>query len=141
MYLHFRTIVNGESTEDVMDLYDEMSPVFCHELQNARCQSGEEVVLQCQLCVPFSQSSGFESAPVVFWKDAFGHVIKNCDTHQVTFSQTTGLCTLCIPQCRLSDSGRYICTASNEHGSASTSAVLSVSRMYSSLFNISNIFD
>lgn len=61
------------SVEDVMDLFDETAPVFCHELKNVRCQSGETVILQCQLCI--TPSNKFEPM-VVFWKDAFGHVIR-----------------------------------------------------------------
>ncbi|XP_021962830.1 kalirin isoform X3 [Folsomia candida] len=126
--------VKDGSTENTTYLFDE-APVFCHELQNIKVASGEEAVLQCQLCV--SSLVDLEATshhplqtpsppPVIFWKDAFGHVIRHSESHQVTFSQGNGICSLRILQARVSDSGRYTCTASNEHGSASSSAVLSV---------------
>lgn len=116
--------IGGGSSEDVMDLFDEHTPVFCHELRNLKCLSGEEVTLQCQLCVS-NNNNKFE-APVIFWKDAFGHVIRNCASHEVRYSEDDGLCTLRILESRVSDSGRYTCTATSDAGSGSTSAVLSV---------------
>ncbi len=111
------------SVEDVMDLFDESAPVFCHELKNVKCRSGETVILQCQLCI--TPSNKFDPM-VVFWKDAFGHVIRTGPRYQVIFSESNGTCILQIEECRLSDSGRYTCTASNDAGSSTTSAVISV---------------
>ncbi|CAL8069824.1 unnamed protein product [Orchesella dallaii] len=111
------------SVEDVMDLFDESAPVFCRELKNVKCQSGETVILQCQL---FMTSTNKFEPMVVFWKDAFGHVIRTGPRHQVIFSESDGTCILQIEECRMSDSGRYTCTASNDAGSSTTSAVISV---------------
>ncbi|CAG7734745.1 unnamed protein product, partial [Allacma fusca] len=104
---------------DVVDLVDELVPVFSVELQSVRFQSGERVVLQCQIRVVRKESV------VVEWKDAFGHVIRNSNRHEVTFNED-GVATLIIYECRVYDSGRLTCIATTDAGSNSTSCVLSV---------------
>lgn len=116
------TMVSTEPSDNVIDLFEKSSPVFCHEMQDVAVRSGDEACLECQMLVPLKPVTN------VLWKDAFGHVIKQSDKHVVTFENTSGRCTLRILKCGMSDAGRYVCTATNDHGSASTSAVLSAIR-------------
>lgn len=116
---------NGSCGENNVDFFDEKLPFFAEEVKPMKCESGEQVRLSCQLLVSPNE---INTEPVtVFWKDAFGHVIRDDKKkHSLSFSQQTGVCHLIISDCRLSDSGRYTCTATNDAGSCSTSGVLTV---------------
>ena len=118
----------GGFTEDVVGLIDEYLPTFPVELQSARYQSGERVVLQCQVQTKSSDPV------IVEWKDAFGHAIRNSNRHEVTFNEEDGIASLIIHECRVSDSGRLTCVATSDAGSNSTSCVLSVAGMHTVIF-------
>jgi len=106
---------------------DEYTPVFIQHLEKSvKCLSGDQVILQCVLSTSTNNRLYKNDPPVIFWKDAFGHLIRSNENHTVSFSEDDGLCSLRIHHARLSDSGRYTCTAVTDGGSASTTGVLSV---------------
>ena len=111
-------------TEDLVGLIDEFLPTFPVELQSARYHSAERVVLQCQV------QTNSSDPVIVEWKDAFGHAIRNSHRHDVTFNEEDGIASLIIHECRVSDSGRLTCVATNDAGSNSTSCVLTVVGMH-----------
>lgn len=110
------------SAENVVDLMDELRPMFWKELENIKCTSGDTITFQCQVYINPNEPC------MVKWQDAFGYVLRNGPRTNVMFDESTGICTLTIYETRLSDSGRFTCTATSiTCGTCSiTSAVLSV---------------
>jgi kalirin len=108
---------------------DESLPYFSSSLESTsspvRCFSGSEAKFQCILHLQ-QPSPAVKEPPVIFWKDGFGHLLRNEGRTVIQFDSSTGLCSLSIGQSRLSDCGRYTCTAVTEGGSASTTGTLQV---------------
>jgi hypothetical protein len=90
--------------------------------------SGEQVTLQCRLYMNPNEPC------VVTWKDAFGHAIRSGPRHQISFNETSGICSLSIEEVRLSDSGTIYCIAANDAGTTSTSALVSVTGKFLKIF-------
>ncbi|XP_048725006.1 kalirin isoform X7 [Caretta caretta] len=98
----------------------EVAPEFLVPLVDITCLLGDTVMLQCKVCG--------RPKPNITWKGPDQNILDNenstatytvssCDSGEITLK----ICNL-MPQ----DSGIYTCVATNEHGTASTSATVKV---------------
>ncbi|NXY33973.1 KALRN protein, partial [Pomatorhinus ruficollis] len=97
-----------------------VAPEFLVPLVDITCLLGDTVMLQCKVCG--------RPKPTITWKGPDQNILDNdnstatytvshCDSGEITLK----ICNL-MPQ----DSGIYTCVATNEHGTASTSATIKV---------------
>ncbi|KAH0504387.1 Kalirin [Microtus ochrogaster] len=98
----------------------EVAPEFLVPLVDVTCLLGDTVILQCRVCG--------RPKPTIIWKGPDQNIldtdnssatstISSCDSGEITLK----ICNL-MPQ----DSGIYTCIATNDHGTASTSATVKV---------------
>jgi len=98
----------------------EVAPEFLVPLVDVTCLLGDTVTLQCKVCG--------RPKPTITWKGPDQNVldtdnssatstVSSCDSGEITLK----ICNL-MPQ----DSGIYTCIATNDHGTASTSATVKV---------------
>ncbi|XP_009081772.1 PREDICTED: palladin-like, partial [Acanthisitta chloris] len=91
------------------------TPIFTKELQNSTASEGQVVVLECRVRGP---------PPIhVKW---FRQGIEIQDSPDFRILQKKEICTLVIAETFPEDSGIFTCTATNEHGSVTSSAQLTV---------------
>uniref|UniRef100_A0A8C8SSQ3 Kalirin RhoGEF kinase n=1 Tax=Pelusios castaneus TaxID=367368 RepID=A0A8C8SSQ3_9SAUR len=101
-------------------LFVPVAPEFLVPLVDVTCLLGDTVVLQCKVCG--------RPKPSITWKgpdqnilnkenSTATYTVSSCDSGEITLK----ICNL-MPQ----DSGIYTCVATNEHGTASTSATIKV---------------
>ncbi|NWR26666.1 KALRN protein, partial [Tachuris rubrigastra] len=98
----------------------EVAPEFLVPLVDITCLLGDTVMLQCKVCG--------RPKPTITWKGPDQNILDNDNS---TASYTVSSCEsgeLTLKICNLmpQDSGIYTCVATNEHGTASTSATIKV---------------
>uniref|UniRef100_A0A8C5JTN9 Kalirin RhoGEF kinase n=1 Tax=Junco hyemalis TaxID=40217 RepID=A0A8C5JTN9_JUNHY len=97
-----------------------VAPEFLVPLVDITCLLGDTVMLQCKVCG--------RPKPTITWKGPDQNIL---DTDNSTATYTVSSCDsgeLTLKICNLmpQDSGIYTCVATNEHGTASTSATIKV---------------
>uniref|UniRef100_A0A8D2M8U7 Kalirin, RhoGEF kinase n=1 Tax=Zonotrichia albicollis TaxID=44394 RepID=A0A8D2M8U7_ZONAL len=100
--------------------YFTVAPEFLVPLVDITCLLGDTVMLQCKVCG--------RPKPTITWKGPDQNIL---DTDNSTATYTVSSCDsgeLTLKICNLmpQDSGIYTCVATNEHGTASTSATIKV---------------
>ncbi|XP_010212427.1 PREDICTED: kalirin-like, partial [Tinamus guttatus] len=98
----------------------EVAPEFLVPLVDITCLLGDTVMLQCKVCG--------RPKPTVTWKGPDQNILDN-DNSTATYTVSScdsGELTLKICNLMPQDSGIYTCVATNEHGTASTSATIKV---------------
>ncbi|XP_074857072.1 kalirin isoform X10 [Carettochelys insculpta] len=112
----------GTKVSEIMNpnFIQEVAPEFLVPLVDITCLLGDTVMLQCKVCG--------RPKPNITWKGPDQNIldsdnstgtytVSSCDSGEITLK----ICNL-MPQ----DSGIYTCVATNEHGTASTSATVKV---------------
>uniref|UniRef100_A0A663N607 non-specific serine/threonine protein kinase n=1 Tax=Athene cunicularia TaxID=194338 RepID=A0A663N607_ATHCN len=94
-----------------------MAPEFLVPLVDITCLLGDTVMLQCKVCG--------RPKPTITWKGPDQNILDN-DNSTATYTVDSGDLTLKICNLMPQDSGIYTCVATNEHGTASTSATIKV---------------
>uniref|UniRef100_A0A8C3JTU0 non-specific serine/threonine protein kinase n=2 Tax=Neoaves TaxID=3078114 RepID=A0A8C3JTU0_9CHAR len=97
-----------------------MAPEFLVPLVDITCLLGDTVMLQCKVCG--------RPKPTITWKGPDQNILDN-DNSTATYTVSScdsGELTLKICNLMPQDSGIYTCVATNEHGTASTSATIKV---------------
>ncbi|NWX32873.1 KALRN protein, partial [Notiomystis cincta] len=97
-----------------------VAPEFLVPLVDITCLLGDTVMLQCKVCG--------RPKPTVTWKGPDQNILDN-DNSTATYTVSScdsGELTLKICNLMPQDSGIYTCVATNEHGTASTSATIKV---------------
>ncbi|NWX83205.1 KALRN protein, partial [Nothoprocta pentlandii] len=97
-----------------------VAPEFLVPLVDVTCLLGDTVLLQCKVCG--------RPKPTVTWKGPDQNILDN-DNSTATYTVSScdsGELTLKICNLMPQDSGIYTCVATNEHGTASTSATIKV---------------
>ncbi|XP_064926563.1 kalirin isoform X7 [Columba livia] len=98
----------------------EVAPEFLVPLVDITCLLGDTVMLQCKVCG--------RPKPTITWKGPDQNILDN-DNSTATYTVSScdsGELTLKICNLMPQDSGIYTCVATNEHGTASTSATIKV---------------
>uniref|UniRef100_A0A8U7N6E8 non-specific serine/threonine protein kinase n=1 Tax=Corvus moneduloides TaxID=1196302 RepID=A0A8U7N6E8_CORMO len=102
-----------------------VAPEFLVPLVDITCLLGDTVMLQCKVCG--------RPKPTITWKGPDQNILDNDNTiaHYISYCLIFSLCDsgeLTLKICNLmpQDSGIYTCVATNEHGTASTSATIKV---------------
>uniref|UniRef100_A0A8B9GL28 Kalirin RhoGEF kinase n=1 Tax=Amazona collaria TaxID=241587 RepID=A0A8B9GL28_9PSIT len=96
------------------------APEFLVPLVDITCLLGDTVMLQCKVCG--------RPKPTITWKGPDQNILDN-DNSTATYTVSScdsGELTLKICNLMPQDSGIYTCVATNEHGTASTSATIKV---------------
>ncbi|XP_072152903.1 coiled-coil domain-containing protein 141 isoform X3 [Bemisia tabaci] len=93
-------------------------PVFTEPLVPCTVQEGEKFILECRI-------TGSPTPKIKWLKDNLS--IENNPDYLTKFED--GICTLTIEETFAEDSAQFTCVATNEAGSVSTSAVLSVTEV------------
>uniref|UniRef100_A0A8C3RAL9 Kalirin RhoGEF kinase n=1 Tax=Cyanoderma ruficeps TaxID=181631 RepID=A0A8C3RAL9_9PASS len=97
-----------------------LAPEFLVPLVDITCLLGDTVMLQCKVCG--------RPKPTITWKGPDQNILDN-DNSTATYTVSycdSGELTLKICNLMPQDSGIYTCVATNEHGTASTSATIKV---------------
>ncbi|NWT66800.1 KALRN protein, partial [Prunella himalayana] len=97
-----------------------VAPEFLVPLVDITCLLGDTVMLQCKVCG--------RPKPTITWKGPDQNILDN-DNSTATYTVSScdsGELTLKICNLMPQDSGIYTCVATNEHGTASTSATIKV---------------
>uniref|UniRef100_A0A8U8CCB2 non-specific serine/threonine protein kinase n=1 Tax=Geospiza parvula TaxID=87175 RepID=A0A8U8CCB2_GEOPR len=94
-----------------------VAPEFLVPLVDITCLLGDTVMLQCKVCG--------RPKPTITWKGPDQNILDN-DNSTATYTVDSGELTLKICNLMPQDSGIYTCVATNEHGTASTSATIKV---------------
>ncbi|NWZ12117.1 KALRN protein, partial [Agelaius phoeniceus] len=97
-----------------------VAPEFLVPLVDITCLLGDTVMLQCKVCG--------RPKPTITWKGPDQNILDN-DNSTATYTMSScdsGELTLKICNLMPQDSGIYTCVATNEHGTASTSATIKV---------------
>ncbi|NWX55533.1 KALRN protein, partial [Promerops cafer] len=97
-----------------------VAPEFLVPLVDITCLLGDTVMLQCKVCG--------RPKPTITWKGPDQNILDN-DNSTATYTVSScdsGELTLKICNLMPQDSGIYTCVATNEHGTASTSATVKV---------------
>ncbi|POI35391.1 hypothetical protein CIB84_000857 [Bambusicola thoracicus] len=98
----------------------EVAPEFLVPLVDITCLLGDTVMLQCKVCG--------RPKPTITWKGPDQNILDN-DNSTATYTVSScdsGELMLKICNVMPQDSGIYTCAATNEHGTASTSATIKV---------------
>lgn len=116
-----RRTIDGHSIQETIS--EGPSPEFRDKLKDITVHSGTKVVLKCRIknCGQVTKHS---------WKKLEPNL---CILRNGKFIQTEngeGVATMCIDNVKVTDSGTYSFTISNEFGSANCSAVLTVTNNY-----------
>ncbi|NXS15740.1 KALRN protein, partial [Mystacornis crossleyi] len=101
-------------------LFFTVAPEFLVPLVDITCLLGDTVMLQCKVCG--------RPKPTITWKGPDQNILDN-DNSTATYTVSScdsGELTLKICNLMPQDSGIYTCVATNEHGTASTSATIKV---------------
>ncbi|XP_071663813.1 palladin isoform X2 [Patagioenas fasciata] len=91
------------------------APIFTKELQNSTASEGQVVVLECRV-------RGHPPTHVKWFRQG----VEIQDSPDFRILQKKEICTLVIAETFPEDSGLFTCTATNEHGSVTSSAQLTV---------------
>uniref|UniRef100_A0A672UMG7 non-specific serine/threonine protein kinase n=1 Tax=Strigops habroptila TaxID=2489341 RepID=A0A672UMG7_STRHB len=94
-----------------------MAPEFLVPLVDITCLLGDTVILQCKVCG--------RPKPSITWKGPDQNILDN-DNRLPHIHSDSGELSLKICNLMPQDSGIYTCVATNEHGTASTSATIKV---------------
>ncbi|XP_060064415.1 titin-like, partial [Ylistrum balloti] len=112
-------VVSQFTLEEAQEV-TEIPPEFVELLEPQMIPDGEEVTMTCRVeGTPF---------PTVTWYRERQEIIPSAD-FKITTDDTTGVCTLYIPEVFPEDAGEYACRAVNPFGEAVTTATLLVHTM------------
>ncbi|XP_031347696.1 triple functional domain protein-like [Photinus pyralis] len=115
---HGRRSVDGNSLQE--NVINEVScPEFLDKMKNLAAQCGSKVVFKCKV-----KSCGGNMK--ISWRKTEPDPCVMRSSGRFVLNRSNGVASLTINNSRLSDSGSYLCTISNEIGSTQCSAILTV---------------
>uniref|UniRef100_A0A670IBP1 non-specific serine/threonine protein kinase n=1 Tax=Podarcis muralis TaxID=64176 RepID=A0A670IBP1_PODMU len=113
-----KDILGNKVSVKVSKAIRSFAPEFLVPLVDITCLLGDTVMLQCKVCG--------RPKPTITWKGPDQNILDNDNTCHWKLSHDSGEITLKICNVMPQDSGIYTCVATNELGTASTSATIKV---------------